>query len=74
MLADLVVDRVTGLVLPPLSDLDSAVAGLRADSMRREAMGMAAADRVQACFAIDAVAPILGRVLDEVTSSALTAA
>ena len=74
VLADLVVDRVTGLVLPPLGDLDSAVAGLRADSMRREAMGMAAADRVQACFAIDAVAPILGRVLDEVTSSALTAA
>jgi hypothetical protein len=33
--------------------------------MRREAMGMAAADRVQACFASAVVVEALGRLVDE---------
>ena len=42
--------------------------------MRCEAMGMAAADRVQACFDTSVVVPMLGRLLDEARRGALSSA
>jgi hypothetical protein len=65
ILGDLVADHVTGLVVRAERDLPTAVRGRAADGMRREAMGMAAADRVQACFATEVVAEALGRLVDE---------
>jgi Glycosyl transferase 4-like domain/Glycosyl transferases group 1 len=65
ILGDLVADHVTGLVVPAERDLPAAVRSLAADGMRREAMGMAAADRVQACFATEVVVEALGRLVDE---------
>jgi glycosyltransferase involved in cell wall biosynthesis len=65
ILADLVADQVTGLVVRAERDVPAAVRGLAADGMRREAMGMAAADRVQACFATAVVVDALGRLVDE---------
>ena len=65
ILGDLVADHVTGLVVQAEPDLPAAVRSLAADGMRREAMGMAAADRVQACFATEVVAEALGRLVDE---------
>jgi hypothetical protein len=65
ILADLVADQVTGLVVRAERDVPAAVRGLAADGMRREAMGMAAADRVQACFTTAVVVDALGRLVDE---------
>lgn len=65
VLGDLVADHVTGLVVRAERDLPAAVCSLAADGMRREAMGMAAADRVQACFATPVVVEALGRLVDE---------
>ena len=65
ILGDLVADHVTGLVVQAEPDLPAAVRSLAADGMRREAMGMAAADRVQACFATEVVVEALGRLVDE---------
>lgn len=65
ILADLVADRVTGLVVRAERDVPAAVRSLAADGMRREAMGMAAADRVQACFATAVVVDALGRLVEE---------
>jgi glycosyltransferase involved in cell wall biosynthesis len=65
ILGDLVADRVTGLVVPAERDLPAAVRSLAADGMRRDAMGMAAADRAQACFATEVVVETLGRLVDE---------
>jgi glycosyltransferase involved in cell wall biosynthesis len=65
ILGDLVADHVTGLVVRAEPDLPGAVRSLAADGMRREAMGMAAADRVQACFATEVVVEALGRLVDE---------
>ena len=65
ILGDLVADHVTGLVVRTEGDLPAAVHGLAADGMRREAMGMAAADRVEACFASAVVVEALGRLVDE---------
>jgi hypothetical protein len=65
ILGDLVADHVTGLVVRAERDLPDAVRSLAADGMRREAMGMAAADRVQACFATEVVVEALGRLVDE---------
>jgi glycosyltransferase involved in cell wall biosynthesis len=65
ILGDLVADHVTGLVVRAERDLSAAVRSLVADGMRREAMGMAAADRVQACFAKEVVVEALGRLVDE---------
>ena len=65
ILGDLVADHVTGLVVRAERDLPAAVRSLAADGMRREAMGMAAADRVQACFTTEVVAGALGRLVDE---------
>jgi glycosyltransferase involved in cell wall biosynthesis len=66
ILGDLVADEVTGLVVGSEGDLRAAVHGLAADGLRREAMGMAAADRVQACFDTEVVVEALGRVVVEV--------
>jgi len=65
ILGDLVADQVTGLVVRTEGDLPAAVRALAADGMRREAMGMAAADRVEACFATAVVVEALGRLVDE---------
>jgi glycosyltransferase involved in cell wall biosynthesis len=65
ILGDLVADHVTGLVVRAEPDLPAAVRSLAADGMRQEAMGMAAADRVQACFATEVVVETLGRLVDE---------
>jgi len=65
ILGDLVADHVTGLVVRTEGDLPAAVHALAADGMRREAMGMAAADRVEACFATAVVVEALGRLVDE---------
>jgi hypothetical protein len=65
ILGDLVADHVTGLVVRTEGDLPAAVHALAADGMRREAMGMAAADRVEACFATAVVVEALARVVDE---------
>ena len=65
ILGDLVADHVTGLVVRTEGDLPAAVRALAADGMRREAMGMAAADRVEACFATAVVVEALGRLVDE---------
>lgn len=65
ILGDLVADHVTGLVVRTERDLPAAVHALAADGMRREAMGMAAADRVEACFATAVVVEALGRLVDE---------
>jgi glycosyltransferase involved in cell wall biosynthesis len=65
ILADLVADQVTGLVVRAERDVAAAVRGLAADGMRREAMGMAAADRVQACFTTAVDVDALGRLVDE---------
>jgi hypothetical protein len=71
ILGDLVADQVTGLVVTSRDDLETAAHRLAADPMRREAMGMAAADRVQACFATGVVVEVLGRLVDEACRSAL---
>ena len=65
ILGDLVADHVTGLVVRTEGDLPAAVRARAADEMRREAMGMAAADRVEACFATSVVVEALGRLVDE---------
>ena len=73
VLADLVADGVTGVVVPA-RDLASAARALQADPMRREAMGMAATDRVQACFDTSVVVPMLGRLVDEARQGVLLSA
>jgi glycosyltransferase involved in cell wall biosynthesis len=65
VLGDLVADQVTGLVVPVRRDLAAATRRLAADPMRGEAMGMAAADRVAACFHTDVVVEVLARLLEE---------
>jgi glycosyltransferase involved in cell wall biosynthesis len=56
-LADLVVDKVTGRLVPPgdAHALTLALRELVADSTRREAFGLAAADRVRARYGWDRV-------------------
>lgn len=71
-LGDLVADGVSGIVASSRSELMIAARALRADPMRREAMGMAAADRVDACFDTAVVGPVLGRLLDEAGRGALS--
>ena len=66
VLGDLVADGVTGIVVPIHGDLRVAARALQADPMRCEAMGMAAADRAQACFDTSVAVPMLGRLLAEV--------
>jgi hypothetical protein len=74
ILADLVADGVTGLVLPSQGDLLTTARALQADPMRREAMGMAAADRAQACYDISVAVPMLGRFVDALQPGALVPA
>lgn len=63
-LPDLVADGVCGLVVGR-DRLRAAVQSLVADSLRRASMGMAAADRVSACYDTPVVVETLGRLLDE---------
>jgi glycosyltransferase involved in cell wall biosynthesis len=64
-LPDLVADGVSGVVVPR-DGVTAAVLALRADPVRRSAMGMAAADRVSACFDAPVVVEALGRTLEQV--------
>jgi type III pantothenate kinase len=64
-LPDLVVDGVTGVVVPDGDDLAATARTLRGDPLRRDAMGLAAADRVAACYDTTVVATALGRLLEE---------
>ena len=73
VLGDLVADGVTGIVVPVHDDLRAAARALQADPMRCEAMGMAAADRVQACFDMSVALPMLGRLLAEVRPGSMVA-
>jgi len=73
VLPDLVADGVCGLVVGR-PGLRSAVQSLVADSVRRASMGMAAADRVSACYDTPVVVETLGRVLDEVAGRQTRAA
>jgi hypothetical protein len=63
-LPDLVTDKVCGLVVPR-AELRAAVQSLLADPVQRTALGMAAADRVSACYDLPVVAESLGRLLGE---------
>lgn len=63
-LPDLVADGVCGLVVGR-DGLRTAVQSLVADSVRRASMGMAAADRVSACYDTPVVVENLGRLLHE---------
>lgn len=72
VLADLVSDGVSGIVVASPTDLAVTARALQADPMRFEAMGMAATDRVQACFDTSVVLSILDRLLDEATRGALS--
>jgi hypothetical protein len=75
VLPDLVAEGVCGLVVPAReADLRRAEQALRADTVRCSAMGMAAADRVAACFDTATVVPSLDRVLGSVRGGASTAA
>lgn len=73
VLPDLVADGVSGIVVPAAEVADAA-RSLQSDSMAREAMGLAAADRAAACFDVAVVTPRLVRVLDEARHRALAAA
>jgi len=73
VLGDLVADGVTGVVVPAHDDPRVAARALQADPMRREAMGMAAADRARACFDTSVAVPMLGRLLAEVRPGAMVA-
>jgi glycosyltransferase involved in cell wall biosynthesis len=63
-LPDLVADEVCGLVVGR-DGLRAAVQSLVADPVRRASMGMAAGDRVSACYDLPVVVETLGRLLDE---------
>ena len=63
ILPDLVADGVSGIVVPARGDLAATVRSLRTDQIGREAMGLAAADRVAACFSPEVVTAALARVL-----------
>jgi hypothetical protein len=73
-LPDLVADEVSGVVVPGADAVRHALLALAADQVRRASMGMAAADRVAACFDTAVVVPALGRVLETALRGALTPA
>jgi hypothetical protein len=62
-LPDLVADGVSGVVAGH-DGLRGAVQTLLTDPVRRSSMGMAAADRVNACYDVPVVVEGLGRLLD----------
>lgn len=64
VLADLVADGVTGRLVQP-GEITDAVRSLLADPMGREAMGLAAVDRVRARFDVEVVGEGLVRFLAE---------
>jgi glycosyltransferase involved in cell wall biosynthesis len=73
-LPDLIVDGVTGIVVPDGGDPAATARALRADPLRREAMGLAAADRVAACYDTRVVTEALGRLLEEARAGRTEAA
>ncbi len=73
-LPDLVAEGVCGVVVPSRGDLRSALLALTADGIRRSAMGLAAADRVNACYDAPVVTAALGRTLERVVTAATRAA
>ena len=73
-LPDLVVDGVTGVVVPQGGDLTLTARALAADALRRDAMGLAAADRTAACYDTGVVSASLSRLLEELPDRATAAA
>lgn len=67
VLSDVVADEVTGVLVRP-GRLPAALQSLLADRTRREAMGLAAVDRVRARFTPDVVGEALERALLELRS------
>ena len=68
VMADIVADNVTGLLVGRGS-LTDALRSLLSDPMRREAMGLAAVDRVRARFDVSVVGAMLERTLHEAVGS-----
>ena len=68
VMADIVADNVTGLLVSRGS-LTDALRSLLSDPMRREAMGLAAVDRVRARFDVSVVGAMLERTLHEAVGS-----
>ncbi|MBA2768970.1 MAG: glycosyltransferase family 4 protein [Sporichthyaceae bacterium] len=73
VLSDVVADGVTGLLVRP-TELTDALRSLLADPMRRESLGLAAADRVVARFDTSVVGAALDRALREIAPVAVAAA
>ena len=65
---------MTGIVVPDGDDLAATARTLRGDPLRRDAMGLAAADRVAACYDTTVVATALGRLLEQTRRGAPEAA
>jgi glycosyltransferase involved in cell wall biosynthesis len=74
-LTDAVVDRVTGLHVPPgdAGALVAAVRGLLAEPMRRQAMGVAGRDRVSSRYGWDRIAAETLRTYEQAARSAVAA-
>ena len=64
-LADIVADRVTGVLVRRASDIPAALRSLLADPLGRQGMGLAAVDRVRARFDTAVVGATLEAVLLE---------
>lgn len=64
-LADIVADRVTGMLVRRASDIPAALRSLLADPLGRQGMGLAAVDRVRARFDTAVVGATLEAVLLE---------
>jgi glycosyltransferase involved in cell wall biosynthesis len=64
-LADIVADRVTGVLVRQASDIPAALRSLLADPVGRQGMGLAAVDRVRARFDTAVVGATLEAVLLE---------
>ena len=73
VLSDVVADGVTGVLVRPM-ELTDALRSLLADPMRRESLGLAAADRVVARFDTNVVGATLERALREIAPLAEAAA
>lgn len=65
-LSDIVADDITGVLVRRTSDVPAALRSLLADPVRRQSMGLAAADRVRARFDTAVVGAALDAVLLEV--------
>ncbi len=69
--SDAVADRVTGLLVPPLSTsrLGDAVRSLLSDGLARDSYGLSATDRARARFAWDVIAEATSRVIEDLVAA-----